>query len=48
VCQRLGEMPDPGHAAVGLRNHGLTITGDSLPEIFARVEPLLRRQVPMQ
>ncbi len=39
---------DPGHAVVGLRNHGLTITGENLPEIFARVSPQLIRQIPMR
>jgi hypothetical protein len=47
VRDRLAECPDPGHGVVGLRNHGLTITGESLPEIFARVGPHLLRQVPM-
>lgn len=48
VRERLQAAPDPGHAVVGLRNHGLTITGENLPEIFARVAPHLLRQVPMQ
>jgi ribulose-5-phosphate 4-epimerase/fuculose-1-phosphate aldolase len=48
VRDRLAGMPDPGHAVVGLRNHGLTITGENLPEIFERVEGRLLRQVPMQ
>ena len=26
--------PDPGRAIIGLKNHGLTITGPSLEEIF--------------
>lgn len=48
VRDLLAAEPDPGHAVVGLRNHGLTITGEDLPEIFARVIPHLLRQVPMQ
>jgi hypothetical protein len=32
---------------VGLKNHGLTITGPSLEEIFERVGPHIQRQVPM-
>ena len=48
VRDRLAAAPDPGHAVVGLRNHGLTITGESLPEIFARCAPRLLRQVPMR
>jgi ribulose-5-phosphate 4-epimerase/fuculose-1-phosphate aldolase len=39
--------PDPGHAVVGQRNHGLTITGESLDEIFARIDGKLVRKVPM-
>ncbi len=39
--------PDPAHAVIGLKNHGLTITGESLDEIFARVESRILRQVPM-
>lgn len=48
VRDRLQAAPDPGHAVIGLRNHGLTITGEDLPEIFERVTPHLLRQVPMQ
>jgi hypothetical protein len=32
---------------VGQRNHGLTITGESLDEIFARLDGKLVRNVPM-
>lgn len=39
--------PDPAHAVIGLKNHGLTITGDSLDEIFERTEGKILRQVPM-
>jgi ribulose-5-phosphate 4-epimerase/fuculose-1-phosphate aldolase len=39
--------PDPSRAVVGQRNHGLTITGQSLDEIFERVEGKLVRAVPM-
>ena len=38
---------DPARCVVGLRNHGLTITGTSLDEIFARVEGKILRTVPM-
>ncbi len=41
------QSPDPGHAVIGLRNHGLTITGESLDEIFARIDGKIQRQVPM-
>ena len=39
--------PDPSRAVVGQKNHGLTITGHSLDEIFARVGDRLVRNVPM-
>jgi ribulose-5-phosphate 4-epimerase/fuculose-1-phosphate aldolase len=39
--------PDPAHAVVGLRNHGITATGSSLTEILERIEPSLLPQVPM-
>jgi len=32
---------------VGLRNHGLTITGRSLRDIFERIEGRIIPQVPM-
>jgi hypothetical protein len=38
---------DPGHAVVGLRNHGITATGESLDEILDRIEPRVVPQVPM-
>ena len=47
VAQLVREAPDPGHAVVGQRNHGLTITGDSLDEIFDRLNGKLVRNVPM-
>jgi ribulose-5-phosphate 4-epimerase/fuculose-1-phosphate aldolase len=39
--------PDPAHAVIGLRNHGITCTGESLGEILDRVAPKVLRQVPM-
>lgn len=39
-------QPNPERATIGLRNHGLTITGESLPEIFERVGMRLHRDVP--
>lgn len=47
VVQLLGQTPDPANAAVGLKNHGLTITGESLPEIFQRIRGKLKTEVPM-
>jgi ribulose-5-phosphate 4-epimerase/fuculose-1-phosphate aldolase len=47
VAELVRAAPDPSHAIVGLKNHGLTITGPSLPEIFERIESRVIPQVPM-
>lgn len=47
VSDIIREAPDPGCTIVGLKNHGLTITGPSLDEIFERIEPVIEVQVPM-
>jgi ribulose-5-phosphate 4-epimerase/fuculose-1-phosphate aldolase len=47
VAELLAQEPDPAHAVIGLRNHGITATGESLPEILDRIEPRVLRQVPM-
>ncbi len=47
VADIVREASDPSRAVVGLKNHGLTITGRSLDEIFDRVEGKLLQVVPM-
>ena len=47
VAALVAAEPDPAHAVVGLRNHGITATGDTLTEILDRIEPHLQPQVPM-
>jgi ribulose-5-phosphate 4-epimerase/fuculose-1-phosphate aldolase len=47
VARLVAAAPVPGEAVVGLRNHGITVTGRSLTEILDRIEPRLLRQVPM-
>lgn len=47
VADIVREAPDPGRAVVGLKNHGLTITGSSLDEIFERIDGRLLKYVPM-
>ena len=47
VARLVAAAPDPAHAVVGLRNHGITATGSSLTEILDRIEPDLLPQVPM-
>ncbi len=47
VADIVREAEDPARTVVGLRNHGLTITGESLEEIFERIEGRLLKYVPM-
>ena len=47
VARLVASAPEPARAVVGLRNHGITATGESLTEILDRIEPALLRQVPM-
>jgi ribulose-5-phosphate 4-epimerase/fuculose-1-phosphate aldolase len=47
VAARVAEAPDPGRAVIGLKNHGLTITGSSLEDIFGRIRGRLLTEVPM-
>jgi hypothetical protein len=47
VAEQLRRAPDPAHATIGLKNHGLTITGPDLDDIFTRIEGNLIRTVPM-
>jgi ribulose-5-phosphate 4-epimerase/fuculose-1-phosphate aldolase len=47
VAELIDREPDPAHAVIGLRNHGITATGESLTEILDRVTPKILRQVPM-
>jgi ribulose-5-phosphate 4-epimerase/fuculose-1-phosphate aldolase len=47
VAALLARTPDPCRAAVGLKNHGLTITGHDLQEIFGRIRGRLLREVAM-
>jgi len=47
VADIVREADDPSRCVVGLKNHGLTITGTSLDEIFERVGGKILRTVPM-
>ncbi len=47
VADVVRESPQPARAVVGLKNHGLTITGPTLADIFDRLERGFIRQVPM-
>ncbi|CAN5500297.1 class II aldolase/adducin family protein [soil metagenome] len=48
VAELVAEAPDPSRTVVGLKNHGLTITGHSLEDIFDRIEGKILRTVPME
>jgi ribulose-5-phosphate 4-epimerase/fuculose-1-phosphate aldolase len=47
VAEQVRAAPDPARAVVGLRNHGLTITGTSVEDILARSEGRLLNRIPM-
>jgi hypothetical protein len=47
VAEALRREPDPAHAVIGLHNHGITATGESLREILDRIAPHVHTQVPM-
>ena len=47
VAGLVRDAPDPGRAVIGMKNHGVTITGSSLDEILERVGPHIVRRVPM-
>jgi ribulose-5-phosphate 4-epimerase/fuculose-1-phosphate aldolase len=48
VAELVRRHPDPACAVIGLKNHGLTITGRSLEEILERIDGRLLPQVPME
>lgn len=47
VADLIRTSEDPVHSIIGLKNHGLTITGTSMEEILERVTGRLVRKVPM-
>jgi hypothetical protein len=47
VAEVVRQSPDPTRAVVGLKNHGLTLTGRSLDDILGRVDGRLLKQIPM-
>ncbi|GAB4109400.1 MAG: class II aldolase/adducin family protein [Roseiflexaceae bacterium] len=47
VAELVRRAPDPSRAVIGLKNHGLTITGHSIEEIFERINGMIVPQVPM-
>jgi Class II Aldolase and Adducin N-terminal domain len=47
VAGLLAAEPNPSEAVIGLRNHGVTVTGPGLMAILDRIEPRILRQVPM-
>lgn len=47
VTALLKTTPNPARAVIGLKNHGLTITGPSFEDIFSRIEGRLIKEVRM-
>jgi ribulose-5-phosphate 4-epimerase/fuculose-1-phosphate aldolase len=47
VLALVRRAPDPDNAVVGLKNHGVTVTGPDLDTIYDRIAGRLERQVPM-
>jgi hypothetical protein len=47
VAELLAAEPNPDEAVIGLRNHGITVTGPGLMAILDRIEPDILRQIPM-
>lgn len=47
VAELVRQEPDPAHAIIGLRNHGITVTGESIDEILERLDGRIIPQVPM-
>jgi hypothetical protein len=47
VAELLAAEPNPDEAVIGLRNHGITVTGPGLMAILDRIEPRILRQIPM-
>jgi ribulose-5-phosphate 4-epimerase/fuculose-1-phosphate aldolase len=47
VAGLVAASPEPTRAVVGMRNHGMTITGPSLADILSRIEGRLLPRVPM-
>lgn len=47
VVALLKQAPTPERTEVGLKNHGLTITGPNIPDIFQRIRGRLKINVPM-
>jgi ribulose-5-phosphate 4-epimerase/fuculose-1-phosphate aldolase len=47
VAELVRQEPNPSQAIIGLKNHGVTITGTSMDEIFERIDGKIIPQVPM-
>jgi ribulose-5-phosphate 4-epimerase/fuculose-1-phosphate aldolase len=47
VAQLARRQADPARAVIGLRNHGLTVTGQDLQDIIDRIDGRLLPTVPM-
>lgn len=48
VAEKVRLASDPSRAIVGLKNHGLTITGRDIADVLNRIDGKLLKHVPMQ
>lgn len=48
VALHVRKAPDPTRAVIGLKNHGLTITGRSVDDILERIQGRILPRVPME
>ncbi|MBN2378330.1 class II aldolase/adducin family protein [candidate division WOR-3 bacterium] len=48
VAEKVRDAADPAETIVGLKNHGLTVTGRSLSHILERIDGKLLKHVPME
>lgn len=47
VAKLIKEKEEPSRAIIGMKNHGITITGPDLEDIFERIDGRILPQVPM-
>jgi ribulose-5-phosphate 4-epimerase/fuculose-1-phosphate aldolase len=47
VAEKVREADDPANTVIGLKNHGLTITGRSIDDVLNRIEGRLLKHIPM-
>ncbi|MFC0214404.1 class II aldolase/adducin family protein [Paenibacillus chartarius] len=48
VAKLIDEQEEPSRTIIGLKNHGITITGPDLEDIFERIDGRILPQIPMK